>query len=185
MKVLAAIATICLASAVRADFTCDDCLVFGGNMQAYLMSAESIAEQTELLVALLCPQLEDPAGCETGIRTWWAGIGAAMYPVFLEPGSVCEELAACKVKGMVATPTCNECIGGCGAVGTIISTDERIATIADFLKGADFCGTTPDAAACGGFIDATIPAAMPILGGVLIERSPEYCCTLSPSGVCC
>merc|ERR1711872_33992 len=185
MKSFFALALVCLASTVRAEITCDDCQVFGGNMQAYLMSEESIAEQTELLVALLCPQLDDPAGCETGIRTWWAGIGAAMYPVFLEPGAVCGELGACKVKSLVSEPTCDECIEGVMAVGSIIASDAKIAAIVEFLKGDDFCGTTPDLAGCGAYIDVTIPAAMPILGGVLVERSPEYCCTLSPSGVCC
>merc|ERR1711973_256791 len=61
----------CLVSAISADITCDDCLVFSGNMQTYLMSDESVAEQTELLVALLCPSAPDSADCEAQARNWW------------------------------------------------------------------------------------------------------------------
>ena len=44
-------------------------------MQAYLMSAESIAEQIEIIVANVCPGATDPAGCESGIRENWEAIG--------------------------------------------------------------------------------------------------------------
>ena len=40
-----------------------------GNMQAYLMSAESIAVQISVLNDNICPQLDDPAGCMKGIST--------------------------------------------------------------------------------------------------------------------
>merc|ERR1711976_612155 len=113
MKAFTATLLACLISAISADVTCDDCLTFSGNMQAYLMSDESIAEQTELLVALLCPSAPDPAGCETGIRDNWGAIGLAMYPVFLEANSVCAQLGACKVKTLVAEPTCDECWISC------------------------------------------------------------------------
>ena len=38
-------------------------------MQAYLMSAESIAVQISVLSDVICPQLEDPAGCAKGTLT--------------------------------------------------------------------------------------------------------------------
>ena len=44
-------------------------------MQTYLMSAESIAEQIEIIVANVCPGVEDPAGCEEGVRGNWETIG--------------------------------------------------------------------------------------------------------------
>merc|ERR1719348_2546289 len=58
MKLILAIAVACLAPAIKADFTCDDCITFGTAMQGYLLTADSIAEQTELLVAILCPRLK-------------------------------------------------------------------------------------------------------------------------------
>ena len=39
------------------------------------MSAESIAEQIEIITANVCPGTSDPARCETGIRANWEAIG--------------------------------------------------------------------------------------------------------------
>ena len=38
-------------------------------MQAYLLSAESIAVQISVLNDVICPQLDNPAGCMKGIFT--------------------------------------------------------------------------------------------------------------------
>merc|ERR1712198_41955 len=170
MKFFAAIALACLASAVSAEITCDDCLTFSGNMQTYLMSGESVAEQTELLVALLCPQAKD---------------AAAMYPEFLEANSICGQLGACGIKTLLGEPTCDECTASLGAVADIIGSEGKIAEIVEFLKGDAFCVGSPDADTCAIAIEGTMPYAMPVLAGVLVERAAEYCCTQSPSGVCC
>merc|ERR1712198_14924 len=185
MKFFAAIALACLASSVSAEITCDDCLTFSGNMQTYLMSGESVAEQTELLVALLCPQAEDAAGCEAGFWAWWAKIAAAMYPEFLEANSICGQLGACGIKTLLGEPTCDECTASLGAVADIIGSEGKIAEIVEFLKGDAFCVGSPDADTCAIAIEGTMPYAMPVLAGVLVERAAEYCCTQSPSGVCC
>ena len=39
------------------------------------MSADSIAEQTQLLAGTVCPEAEDPDECEALMYTWWEGIG--------------------------------------------------------------------------------------------------------------
>ena len=56
---------------------------------ARLTGEESIAEQVAVLVGTLCPGAEDPAECESGIPEIWPEIAMAMYPVFLEPETVC------------------------------------------------------------------------------------------------
>merc|ERR1712214_248629 len=94
MKLFLAIAVACLVPAIKADATCEDCLTFGTAMQGYLMSADSISEQTELLVAILCPQAQDPDECDMVIRQYWEGISLAMYPVFLDANDVCALLGA-------------------------------------------------------------------------------------------
>merc|ERR550539_855764 len=123
MKTFAAIAVLALISGSRADVTCDDCLTFGGAMLDYLMSDASIAEQTEIIVANVCPGAEDPAGCEAGMRAWWSGIAMAMYPVFLEPNDVCMQLGACAIKTLTGEPTCDECVGSSKLL--LVSLDRR------------------------------------------------------------
>ena len=185
MKMLIVIALTYLASSANAEFTCDDCLSFAGKLGGYLQSAGSIEEQIEILVASVCPLLDDPAGCETGVRTWWEGIGLAMYPVFLEANSVCELLGACGQKSVVKAPTCDECTGSIAAVAGVIESADKIAEIIEFLKGDGFCVGTGAAEGCGVYIDAFMPAAMPVLAGVLTDRAETYCCELSDEGICC
>merc|ERR1712002_323918 len=184
MKVFLTVAVACLAASARADISCDDCLSFGGNMQAYLMSADSVAEQTELLAALLCPNAADAAQCDEYVRTYWKDIAAAMYPKFLDPNDVCQQLGSCKIKGLMGEPTCDECKGAIERVAEVISSADQIAEIVSFLK-SDWCPGTEDAAKCSAAIGELIPAAMPILGQVLVTRDNEYCCKLSDSGICC
>ena len=46
-----------------------------GNMGALLMSEESLAEQTGILIASVCPMADDPAACEEGLNMYWDDIG--------------------------------------------------------------------------------------------------------------
>merc|ERR1712200_320406 len=176
MKLVLAIAVACLAPAIKADFTCYDCITFGTAMQGYLMTADSIAEQTELLVAILCPQADDPAVCDSAIRGYWSGIATAMYPVF-------SQLGVCK-KTFLAAPTCDECTGSIGAVADVIESEAQIAEIIAFLEGDGYCGSLGDAD-CVAVVDALMPYAMPTLAGLLRERAAQFCCDLSTEGVCC
>merc|ERR1712071_62498 len=135
----------------------------GGNMQAYLLSAESIAVQISVLNDVVCSGAPDPAGCAKGVEAHWGDIGAAMYPVFLEASSVCGQLGACK--------KVNELVGE--ATGADVIT---------FLKGDAYCMGEEG---CGGYIDAFMPYAMPVLGATLEPEAEQLCCENSPSGVCC
>jgi len=175
-----------LAVSARAEITCDDCLDFGGSFQTYLMSADSVAEQTELLAAMLCPAAEDAALCEEYVRGYWSEITAAMYPKFLDPKDVCKRLGACTkdIRTFLATPTCDECRGSITRVAEVISSPEQDAEIVAFLQ-SDWCPGTEDVETCKQGVADLIPSAMPILGEVLVERNAEYCCKLSSDGVCC
>merc|ERR1712010_173746 len=73
MKVLFIAATIALASAGLAP-TCDECNAAAAGLLERLTSAESIAEQTGILISQVCPQAADAAACEAGLSmcglTW-------------------------------------------------------------------------------------------------------------------
>merc|ERR1712241_119691 len=172
----------CLVSAISADITCDDCLVFAGNMGTYLQSDASLMEQTAILKAALCPAEPDPADCEAKMDQYWSQIGLAMYPVFLEANAVCGELGVCK-KTVVSTPPCDGCVGSVVLVSEVIKSDAKIADIVAFLQ-SEWCPST-GVDTCAATIADFMPKAMPVLAGVLVEKANEYCCTLSPSGVCC
>ena len=46
-----------------------------GKLGDYLQSSASIEEQIEILVASVCPESTDPAGCEEAVRMYWSEIG--------------------------------------------------------------------------------------------------------------
>merc|ERR1711970_173769 len=169
------IVSACLIAIASADITCDDCKKFETAMNAYLMSEASLAEQTELLAALLCPNTDDAAKCDEYVRGYWKEIANAVYPKFLDPTDVCTQLG---------TPTCDECMGSIARVAEVISSAEQIGEVVSFLQ-SEWCPGTDDAAECTGAVEQLIPAAMPVLGEVLTERRAEYCCKLSEDGVCC
>merc|ERR1711973_1071190 len=90
MKLFLAIAVACLVPAIKADATCEDCITFGTAMQGYLMSADSISEQTELLVAILCPQAQDQASVtqpseNTGKALLWLCTLSSLTPMMCVP----------------------------------------------------------------------------------------------------
>jgi len=178
-----ALALLAVVGVARAEPTCDDCLTFAGNMQAYLLSAESIAVQISVLNDVICPGAPDPAGCMKGVEAHWGDIGAAMYPVFLEANSICESLGVCKaVNELVGKGTCEDCLGGIAAISALISAEETVADVMTFLKGDAYC---MGEAGCSTYIDAFMPAAMPTLGATLESEAEQLCCENSPSGVCC
>merc|ERR1711971_48730 len=63
MKVLFIAATVALASASFAP-SCEECNAAAGGLLVRLTSAESIEEQTGILISQVCPQAADAAACE-------------------------------------------------------------------------------------------------------------------------
>ena len=50
-----------------------------GMMMEVLNTPESLTKQEQLLIDEGCPNLEDPAGCATGVLTWWRAMAAVVY----------------------------------------------------------------------------------------------------------
>merc|ERR1711981_105476 len=82
MKVLLLSATLALASAGFAP-SCEECNAAAAGLLARLTSADSIAEQTGILISQVCPQAADAAACE--------------------------QLGLCKVKSVLGDWTCDDC----------------------------------------------------------------------------
>merc|ERR1712193_138283 len=162
-----AFATLASLLAVSsAQVTCDECKTAGAAMVARLTSEESIAEQVAVLVGTLCPGAQDPAGCEAGIPAAWPEIAMAMYPVFLEPETVC---SANEDSPCAREITCELCLDGMSRLAEYLTAE--VEDIIAFLQGEAFCGNHPDAADCPERVDSFIRAAVPILGAAFVESS--------------
>merc|ERR1739840_71331 len=122
MKVLFIAATLALASAGFA-LSCEECNAAAQGLLERFTSAESIEEQTGILISQVCPQAADAAACEEGLAMWWADMANCLYPAFIGASDACERLDLCKVKSVLRDWTCDDC--------TAIMT-----RVADFMKEA-------------------------------------------------
>merc|ERR1712198_184133 len=93
MKVLFIAATLALAGFAP---SCEECNTAAAGLLERLTSAESIAEQTGILISPVCPQADDAAACEAGLATWWSDMAMCLYPAFIGSGDACERLGLCK-----------------------------------------------------------------------------------------
>ena len=80
MKLLIALATVLSITATSAEWTCDDCTAVVNSNAAYLTSEESIAKQVDILLAEVCPQVDNVDGCLAGLPDFWNKIAMVLWP---------------------------------------------------------------------------------------------------------
>merc|ERR1712241_96367 len=167
MKVLLFAATLALASAGFAP-SCEECNAAAAGLLARLTSAESIAEQTGILISQVCPQAADAAACETALAAYWGDMANCLYPAFIGAGDACERLGLCKVKSVLGDWTCDDCTA-------IMQQPDTIDQGVGILQGECFCGAeghTPD---CPDLVSGLAAPVMQVLSAVLMETTPELC----------
>merc|ERR1712037_66447 len=151
MKVLFIAATLALASAGFAP-SCEECNAAAAGLLARLTSAESIEEQTGILISQVCPQAADAAACEEALAAYWGDMANCLYPAFIGAGDACERLDLCKVKE-----------------------SDTIAQGVGILQGECFCGAAGHTADCPDLVAGLAEPAMMVLSAVLMETTPELC----------
>merc|ERR1712105_574647 len=148
-----------------------------GIMKLLLLFA-SIAEQTEVLIAALCPASPDPVMCEKGMNMWWGAMAHCLYPHFIGAGDVCSRLGFCKKRSVLSQPkdwTCEECTAVMERVSAFMIEDETVTEAVSWLQGDCFCGQDGHTAECGDLVSQTIPPAMQVLSKVLSQTTTELC----------
>merc|ERR1712226_1119180 len=134
MKVLLLSATLALASAGFAP-SCEECNAAAAGLLARLTSADSIAEQTGILISQVCPQAADAAACEAGLSQWWGDMAMCLYPAFIGAGDPCGQLGLCKVKSALGDWTCGDCTDIMTRVAEFMKDPETIAQGITILEG--------------------------------------------------
>merc|ERR1712176_221582 len=172
MKVFCLVLSSLLATTL-AEVTCDDCTAATGALIDRLLSEDSIAEQVTIVGATVCPSMPDPAACEEYLTTWW---GAAAECVFnaIADTNPCGTLGYCKKEAnpLVKDWTCDECTDVLARVAAFLQEAETIDMAIGVLQGDCFCGMDGHSADS---VAGLIPAAMPVLAGVLTEQTTELC----------
>merc|ERR1712228_1110344 len=139
MKVLFIAATLALASAGFAP-SCDECNAAAQGLLTRLTSAESIAEQTGILISQVCPQAAEPVACEAAFVQWWGDMANCLYPACIGAGDACERLGLCKVKSFLGDWTCDDCTAIMTRVADFMQQPETIQQGFGILTGECFCG---------------------------------------------
>merc|ERR1712222_192356 len=122
MKVLFIAATLALASAGFAP-SCEECNAAAAGLLARLTSADSIAEQTGILISQVCPQAAD----------------------------ACEQLGLCKKSsGLLGDWTCDDCTAIMTRVAEFMKEPSTIEQGVGVLTGECFCGAEGHTDECPG-----------------------------------
>merc|ERR1712055_182526 len=166
MKVLLLLAFAGYASAA---VTCDECNAAAQGLVERLTSEASIAEQTDILIATVCPMAPDAAACEAMLTQWWGDMANCLYPAFLGAADACERLGLCYKR------TCDECTDIINTIAAFMQEEETIQQGVDLLQGDCFCGTDGHSAECPDLVASLAGPAMQVLAGVLMETSAELC----------
>merc|ERR1711992_241025 len=174
MKVLFISGILAVASAGFAP-TCDECNAAAQGLLERLTSAESIAEQTGILISQVCPQAADAAACEAALAAYWGDMANCLYPAFIGAGDACERLGLCKVKSVLGDWTCDDCTAIMTRVADFMKEADTIAQGVAILQGECFCGAAGHTPECPGLVAGLAEPAMMVLSAVLMETTPELC----------
>merc|ERR1712098_212398 len=130
-----------------------------------------------VLIGSICPSTDVTDRCVIEINRIWPEIAMAMYPVFLEPETVC---SANDDSPCAREITCELCLDGMERLEAYLTAQEE--DIIAFLQGEAFCGNHPEVETCPEDVDGLIRAAVPILGAAFVEAGTEICQDIA--GVC-
>merc|ERR1712156_1332435 len=92
----------------RSEWTCEECEKVMNTVLESDISEEGIQQQVDILLAEVCPQLEDVDTCVERLPRFWADLSPVMWTFAFQTDLWCGEV--CPDKGLRAT--CGECIIG-------------------------------------------------------------------------
>merc|ERR1712240_427558 len=149
-----------LLAFVSAEWTCDECNQLMESIAAMDTSEESIKGQIEVLLAEVCPQLENADECVAELPDFWSRLAPIMWTYAFNPepycGGLCNPQRARDV-------TCEECEEGIHGIYDAFEEESTIQALVDYMMGPAFCEAEEDVARCQEVIPALIPLAIPPL----------------------
>ena len=143
----------------------------------HLLSEDSLAEQGEILKAVVCPATPDPESCAANVDMWFPDMASCIYNHFVLESDVCARLGLCK-KAAIFTPrdwTCEECTDVLARTAAYMSDEATIAEGVEYLSGECFCGAGGHSDDCPDVVSGLLPIAMPVLAETLVEQTVELC----------
>jgi len=177
----------CRSGACRPDTSseCGNCVPTVDNWKRYLLSDESIAEQTELLRQTVCSEEEDYAFCENFIYDFWLLFAETVYPVFLDGQEVCYNQGSCLKR---TSMSCDYCLSLFEGIGENVGSRYKIGEITEFVMATwqdnDMCNGWD---ACGDCecVPHYIEKGLLAMSEAIKSRADFNCCEHTPNQDCC
>merc|ERR1712135_138419 len=132
------------------------------------MGEKNVADQIDLLVAVLCPMTIDPIACDDGLRTYWPAMADIIYSTYLEQNAVCGQLGLCGFKGLRSEATCGDCTDGVNGVASLLVDRKAVKEMIELVQ----IKVCDGAMNCIYSVKETMPFAMPNIAETLIVRAP-------------
>ena len=98
MKLFLACLAAFTISATSAKWTCEDCTALVNSMSAYLTSEESMQKQVDILLADVCPQVENSEECVEALPDFWMQVAMVMWPGYYNADAEWMCAPLCKVR---------------------------------------------------------------------------------------
>merc|ERR1712135_177994 len=121
-----------LLAFVRSDWTCEECEKVMKTVLESDISEEGIQQQVDILLAEVCPQLEDAETCVERLPRFRTDLWC---------GEVCPD------KGL-RDVTCGECVIGLENLFATFARAETVDWLMEYVSGPAFCESSEDPEPC-------------------------------------
>merc|ERR1711872_897210 len=142
------VALLLFAASASAEWTCDDCKAAAAALGTYTTSADALAQESDILVAELCPQADDPDTCVKELPGLWAAMAPYIFPEHYK--HICEDM---------------ECPDKKAHIPGYLAHDDVIEMTVQGFANSDFCQRiAPDKVEeCKEAVTKVVTAGLPIL----------------------
>merc|ERR1712189_145648 len=134
-----------LLAFVRSEWTCEECEKVMKTVLESDISEEGIQQQVDILLAEVCPQLEDAETCVERLPQFWADLSPVMWTFAFQTDLWCGEV--CPDKGL-RDVTCGECVIGLENLFATFARAETVDWLMEYVSGPAFCESSEDPEPC-------------------------------------
>ena len=95
-----------LAALASADWTCEECERVFRAIVDIDTSEDGINQQVEILLAEVCPAMENPEECVAELPGFWMKLAPVLWPFAFNPEALCSSLCKPEVRIIIRCRVC-------------------------------------------------------------------------------
>ena len=81
-------------SVTSSEWTCDDCARASTGLAIFSVNDEALQAMADVIIAEVCPTVEDPDFCIEAIPLYWAAVAKVVFPEHWK--HICDDLEECQ-----------------------------------------------------------------------------------------